>query len=534
MMASRKLRHALMFLGLALLAQTAGAQKLSTSARLFVREFRFEDNTAFPSEVLAKVTRSYTGREITSEELEDARRAVTLHYINHGYINSGAMIPDQTPENGVITIRIIEGVLSKTGLHGNKWLRDDYITSRLQLRSGPPLDLNKLKEGLQILRQNPNIKQINAELEPGTTPGQSILDLRVVDQQPFRVGLQIDNHRPPSVGAEEISLLAADLNLTGHSDPLDVTYGIADAGENNGWGFSGWHNIGGSYALPLNRYNTTLGVRASRQNTSIVEVPFDTLNLSSETVDLGVTLRQPVYQTANREVALSVAFDRRQNTTFVGQQSEVISPGATNGQTTAAVLGLSQEFIDRGQNHALALRSTFNFGLDVLDATNDGVAGDPDGKFFAWLGQAQYVQRLFNTQNQLILRVTGQWADGKLLALEQISVGGADTVRGYLENQLVRDRGLVSSAEFRVPVLFDKAGNGTVQLAPFFDYGGAWNVNDSQSPSTIYSIGMGVLITPNKHINAQLYWGYRLNRITIPNDNPQDLGLHFQVNFDAF
>ena len=31
-----------------------------------------------------------------------------------------------------------------------------------------------------------------------------------------------------------------------------------------------------------------------------------------------------------------------------------------------------------------------------------------DEKFFAWLGQAQYVQRIFNTQNQLILRVTGQ------------------------------------------------------------------------------------------------------------------------------
>lgn len=534
MRASRKLRHALMFLGLALLAQTAGAQKLSTSARLFVRRFRFEGNTAFPSESLAKITAPYTNREITSEELEDARRAVTVYYINHGYLNSGAVIPDQTPENGVITIRIVEGVLSKTELHGNKWLRDDYITSRLQGRSGPPLDLNKLKEGLQILRQNPNIKQLNAELETGTAPGESVLDLRVVDQQPFRVGLQIDNHRPPSVGAEEISLLAADLNLTGRSDPLDVTYGIANAGENDGWGFSGWDNIAGSYALPLNRYNTTLGVRASRQNTSIVENPFTPLNIDSETVDLGIVLRQPVYQTANREVALAVAFDQRQNNSTLFGQPFNISPGAVDGRMTVAVLGLSQEFIDRDQNHVLALRSTFNLGLDVLGATDDGVAGDPNGKFFAWLGQGQYVRRLFNTQNQLILRVTGQWTDDKLLALEQISVGGADTVRGYLENQLVRDRGVVSSAEFRVPVLSDKAGNGIIQLAPFFDFGGAWNVGGSQSPNTIYSLGLGVLITPNKHINAQLYWGYRLNHVSVPYNNAQDLGLDFQVNLVAF
>jgi len=534
MRASRTLRSALIFLGLVLLAQTAGAQKLSTSARLFVRGFRFEGNTAFPSEVLAKVTAPYTNREITSEELEDARRAVTVYYIDHGYLNSGAIIPDQTPENGVITIRIIEGVLSKIVLHGNKWLRDDYLTSRLQRWSTAPLDMNKLKEGLQILRQNPNVKQLNAELGPGTAPGESILDLRVVDQQPFRAGLQVDNYRPPSVGAEEISATAADLNLSGHSDPLEVTYGIANAGADNGWGFSGWDNIAGSYALPLNRYNTIISVRASRDNTSIVENQFTSLNIDSETDDLGVTLRQPVYQTANREVALAVAFDWRQNNSTLYGQPFDISPGADNGQMTVSVLGLSQEFIDRGQNHVLALRSTFNIGLDVLDATDNGVPGDPDGKFFAWLGQAQYIRRLFNTQSQLILRVAGQWTDDKLLALEQISVGGHDTVRGYLENQLVRDQGFASSTELRVPMLFDKAGNPIIQLASFFDLGGAWNVAGSPSPSTLYSIGAGILLTPNKHITGQLYWGYRLNHVYVPYNNAQDLGLSFQVNVAAF
>jgi hemolysin activation/secretion protein len=245
-------------------------------------------------------------------------------------------------------------------------------------------------------------------------------------------------------------------------------------------------------------------------------------------------LRQPVYQTANREFALAVALDWRQNNSTLFGQSFDISPGATNGRMTVAVLGLSQEFIDRGQNHVLALRSTFNFGLDVLDSTDNGVAGDPNGKFFAWLGQAQYVQRLFNTQNQLILRVAGQWTDDKLLALEQISVGGHDTVRGYLENQLVRDRGIASSAELRVPVLFDKAGNGIIQLATFFDVGGAWNVGGSESPSTLCSVGVGILLAPDKHLNAQLYWGYRLNHVYVPYNNAQDLGLTFRVNVAAF
>ena len=509
--------------------------KLNSVARLFVRSFRFEGNIAFSDEELEKVTAPYTNREITSGELEEARRAVTLHYVNRGYVNSGAILPDQTPTNGIILLRIIEGHISGIEVHGNRWLRDGFITSRLQRWDGPPLNINTLTEGLQLLRQNPNVRQINAELKPGATPGEGVLDARVVDEMPIRVGLQADNHRPPSVGAEEISLLLADLNLTGNGDALNLRYGIADS-RKDGFGFSGFDNVEASYALPLNRYDTTIGGHGSRLDTGIVEQPFVNLNIESKTVSYGIFLRQPFFQTANHEAAFSIGFDRRQNdTTLFGVPFDV-SPGAVNGRMIVSVLRLSQEWLGRSQNQVLALRSTFNIGLDVLDATDH--AFEPNGQFFSWLGQAQYVRRLFNTQNQLLFRITGQWTDEPLLALEQMSVGGVDTVRGYRENTLVRDRGVTSSVELRLPVLFDKGGAGIVDIAPFFDFGSAGNIKSSpepDKPSTIYSTGLGLLIAPNKHVNAQLYWGYRLRHIPMPSDrNAQDYGLHFQVNFNLF
>src|SRR5205823_499988 len=119
--------------------------------------------------------------------------------------------------------------------------------------------------------------------------------------------------------------------------------------------------------------------------------------------------------------------------------------------------------------------------------------------------------------------------------LEQMSVGGMDSVRGYRENQLVRGRGVVSSVEFRVPVLSDKAGNGIVQLAPFFDWGGAWNVGESTpSPRFIYSVGVGLLVNPNRHFDARLYWGYRFEHVRTEGNDIQDLGIHFKVSFAAF
>jgi len=508
--------------------------KLPVDNRLFVRGFLFEGNTAFSQAELAQVTEPFTCRGITSEELEDARRAVTLHYVNHGYLNSGAVIPDQDPTNGIITIRIVEGKLSGIELQGNKWLRDRYVRSHLERWGTAPSNMNELREGLQLLRQNPNVRQVNAELKPGVAPGESVLDLRIQDQQPFRVGLQIDNQRPPTVGAYEFWLLTSDVNLTGHSDPLNFKYGIANAGP-QGIEWSGANNLEGSYLLPLNRYDTALGIHGSRLNTSLVEEPFNDLDVTSLSTELGVSLRQPFFQTANGELALGIGFDHRQNKTWLLDEPFTISPGAVNGKMTVSALRLSQEFLERGQDHVLALRSTFSLGLDVLNATDNGVAGDPDATFFSWLGQGQYVRRLFKTQNQLVFRLSGQWTDQPLLALEQISVGGFETVRGYLENQLVRDRGIVSSLEFRLPVVFDKAGAGIMHICPFFDFGGGWNTDASPNPTTIYSTGAGFLFAPERRISAQLYWGYRLRHVDIPDDaGGQGLGINFRITVQAF
>lgn len=112
--------------------------KLSSMPRLYVREFRFQGNKVFSSQQLAKVTAAYVGRQITSQELEEARRAVTEYYVSHGYINSGAVLPDQDPRDGVVTMQIIEGVISATNITTeNKWLRDSYIRGRVERWAGP-------------------------------------------------------------------------------------------------------------------------------------------------------------------------------------------------------------------------------------------------------------------------------------------------------------------------------------------------------------------------------------------------------------
>ena len=102
----------------------------------------------------------------------------------------------------------------------------------------------------------------------------------------------------------------------------------------------------------------------------------------------------------------------------------------------------------------LAVYSRFSIGLDVLDGTNNRVAkDDPDSQFFTWLGQTQWARRLDPYGIQILSSLALQISNTSLFPLEQFAVGGRYSVRGYRENQLVRDNAFLFSIESRFPVL---------------------------------------------------------------------------------
>jgi hemolysin activation/secretion protein len=520
-------------------------EALARSGRLWsfhgvVREFRFVGNHIFSSASLGKVVDKYKNREINADDLEQARQDLTLFYINKGYVNSGAILPDQDGKNGIITLQLVEGRLTGINLKGNFWFRSWWLRNEIRRGAGRPLNFNKLKEALQLLRQNPTISQINAELKPGGIPGESILDVDIKDTQPFRFALEFDNKRPPSVGAEILQAHFTDLNVTGHNDVLDVVYGIAHSNGGNsfeGFDFSGLDDIAGSYVFPVTPWATTLALNASKSDTSVLQAPFTSLNIKSKLEEYSATIRQPLYHTLSNEIAVSLTVEKRRAETFLLGQPFSLSPGAVNGVTSDFALRFAQEFVNRSQVHVLALRSSFNLGLDAFSATDSGMK--PNWDFLYWLGQGQYVRRLWNTDNLLVLRLNAQFSNSPLFNIEQLVLGGSDTVRGYIENAILRDNGIFGSIEARVPIWYGKEHRPLLMVAPFFDIGSGWNVTTNNAPAsqldTLPSAGLGLIFDPDRHVHAQLYWGYAFNRGLVPSgNNLQDYGIHFFVSINAF
>jgi hemolysin activation/secretion protein len=264
----------------------------------------------------------------------------------------------------------------------------------------------------------------------------------------------------------------------------------------------------------------------------VIESPFDPLNIESKAEIYTLTLQQPVYRTVNQQVSLFLAGEYLHNkTTLLGEPFSFVQ-GAQNGVSNIAVIRATPEWIYRTPASVVAARSRFSFGIDALNATiNPGPAAS--ARFFSWLGQLQGVHRFDRLGGtQVIGRVDVQLTDKRLFPLEQIPLGGRFSVRGYRENTLVRDNGILSSVEVRVPLYRSLRGEDVVQLAPFVDYGSGWNNMVSTSyPRYLASAGAGLRwnILPQERARFEVYWGQQLNHYKTGTGNLQDHGVHLQL-----
>lgn len=534
---------------------------------VFVKRFKFKGNKQFFDWQLERVIAKYKGTRMSSEDLEAARVALTKKYVDAGFITSGAVLPDQDLNDGTVIFELVEGRLAEIDLHGNFWFRSWWLRNQIRRAAGRPTNVNTLKTGLQLLRQNPGIRQVNAELTPGVRPGESFLHVTVKDQHPFRAGFEINNFRPPSVGEGVGELYFQDLNLTGHNDPLSVRWGLAEWTKEGAIDYSGGKNLDLGYEVPVTPWDTTLALHYNKGNSSIIDETFASLGISSQSEQYGAMLHQPLYQTLQNTVAIGFGADRKHAETQLLGRPFTLSLGAIDGESDVFALRGVLEWVNRSQRYVLALRSTFSFGLYEFGSTHydpksfvgttSGVGGSrfdpevPDSKFFSWLGQAQYVWRVFDPGTQsteppkgvkrlfrestVVLRGNVQLADETLLPLEQFSLGGAQSVRGYRENQILRDSGGFVSAEMRIPVWLAADNSPVVSLAPFFDWGIGWNENkvDDQF-RTLYSAGVGVLVKATQHAQVSVYWGHPFENFKNPRTSLQDDGWHISVSINAF
>jgi len=484
-----------------------------------VEGFVFEGNRAVPTEVLQRLAAPYAQRKVSRADLEQLRQALSRYYVDRGYINSGALLPADFYRDRLVHFRIVEGHVEDIRQQGLGRLRESYLRQRL-LRSDEPLDVNLLQDRFQLLLTDPLFAKVNARLEPGAAPGSAILDVDVTRARPWDLTAYYNNYQPPSVGAEALGVSGVLRNLTGLGDALDAT---CQQGTDKGGRCSlGWQ-------VPI-VYRTDIHARYDYGDSSVLEEPVTSLDVKSLIVSYELGLSHAVVDTLRSRASLGLTYAHRENkTTLLGQPFSFV-PGESTGTSKVDAWRFEQDFVHRWESQAFAARSTLTFGSTNTDPN----AGPPDQvpakNYFFWLGQVQFNRRVLENGASLFFRGTLQWTRDRLVPLEQIAVGGVGSVRGYRENQLVRDQGYYLNLEFHYPLFGRDGSRHRLYVVPFFDYGEAWNIGEDRQ--RLSSVGLG-FNWQFERLFADFYYGRALIKPEVETSgNLQDEGIHFQVRYE--
>lgn len=483
----------------------------------FVRQIDVLGSTVLESEI-AEIAQPYENREVSLSDLIELRSAITQLYVENGYTTSGAFIPNnQDLSGGVVQVQVVEGKLEKVEITGLKRLRKSYVRDRITVATKAPLNQNRLEDALKLLQLEPLIESINAELTAGSSPGQNVLLVDVKQAPAFSSSVSFDNYRAPSIGTLQGSLEVAHGNVLGFGDRFRGEYNITEGLD--------LYDVG--YTVPFNARNGTLGIRYSNSDSEIISAAFRDLDIRSESETLSFSLRQPIIRKPETEVALGLSFDARRSQTFLLEDLPFsFSPGPDEGESKVRALRFSQDWIDRRTQRILAARSQFSFGLDIFDATVNETG--PSAAFFSWLGQFQWVQQL-SSRNLMITQFSAQLTPDSLLPLERFSIGGIDTVRGYAQNQLLADNGILASVEFLLPLTKKRD---RLQLNPFIEAGTVWNNSEANpTPSTLASVGLGVRWKIYQGLNARLDFGLPLINVDNQGNSLQEAGVYFSLQY---
>lgn len=487
-----------------------------------LKGINFEGNTVYSDEELQTLVNNFIGKTITTADLERIRLAITRYYTDSGYINSGALIPDQDLEEGILKLQIVEGRLTQINLQDDGRLVPNYIVKRISPKPEEPLNIGKMQDRLYLLQQNPRIKRINASLGPGAKRGQGVLDIQVTEEKPYRLSIEGNNHRPPSVGEEQGIIDFTHYNITGFGDTVNLHYTHTK-------GLDGGDIY---YIVPIRYDDTTLSLNYSINDSDIIDKAFTALDLENESYTAGIGVEHPWYRSLSDDYIVALRLEKRKSRTT--SNGEPYPFNEYQGLTELTAFRLQQTWLHRTALEVVSYRHTLSLGVDLFQPTKkDDIA---DGRFATWLHQFQWAKRFRPYDIRTILRVDWQIAFDSLLSMEKYAVGGANTVRGYDENLYVGDNGFVGSLETRYPFFKTESGKQEFLIMAFADYGHSWNYKETPNIDTdheIYSAGLGLRWNYFKRAQAQLYWAEPLVDAPTTSDSLQKDGIHFLIRVDV-
>ena len=199
-------------------------------------------------QALASITAPYVGKGRSYEDLVNAASDVTRYLQRDlGYYLGYAYIPEQVPQDGVITVGVLAGKLDRYVLNCSDDnplpVRCEVIQSYLdQLRVGEVLTVQAVERAVFLIGDLRGIT-LRAEVKEGSQPGTAILEFTPKADPQWSGKVDVDANGSRFIGRERVGALLSYDSPFGNGDGLTL---------------SGLGSVNGGMQFALLGYNTPL------------------------------------------------------------------------------------------------------------------------------------------------------------------------------------------------------------------------------------------------------------------------------------
>ena len=467
-----------------------------------------------PARAQQKLIQPYLQKCLGIGQINTLVKQVSDWYIGQGFITSRAFLTEQDLSSGTLSLTVMEGKLEAIKMENQ---RGAMLTMAFPGLTGKILNLRDIEQGMEQinrLRKTP----VQIEIQPGTQPGYSVVNLTSTPEFPLQASIGFDNSGQKSTGTGQLNGSVTGNNLLGLADQWFVSTARSSDWASDHDAKSVQAGVSLPYGYWLFDYNYSYS-----DYLSTIESQGYLWRSSGDSQSHRFTLSRVLFRNGEMKTAASVGLTHRLNRNYLNDAPLESSTRSLTSWTA-------------GINHSqklwggyATLNPAFSHGVPWFGGESDGGKSPdvPRAEFSKWTLSSSY----YRPVTQRITWLTsayGQWGDDRLYGSERLTIGGESSVRGFKEQYLSGDNGGYWRNELDAQ-LFTLPGLGQISSITALDGGYLQHSNhDSDAAGTLWGAAVGLAST-NAHFSSQFTVGWPLR---YPDSlSPDRVTVYYRIGF---
>lgn len=469
---------------------------------------KFEGNTFYSNDDLKFFYQDMLGKAVVLEDIRKIADSVEERYKKNGYFLTRVFLPPQQVDNGIFTLKVVEGYIGEILIEGGtEEVRNKVYSNFLPLLMKKPIDLPSVEKALLLLNDYPGI-QGSGLLRAGRELGASDLLIQL-ETLPVLKTLSINNQNSNAIGPVVSTFAIQFRSVLKYFDELTLqASSSAD--------FQKLKTVLWRYALPIG--SNGLVISASGLNSSVKPGgEFKDLNLENKILANNLKLKYPLIRTREGSLYLEsgvgiVNSDSLKDSVSYDSKKYTVKDLSLQAVEVQSPLGVTQ--FSAGISQAED-KSTIPTGVPVAKKSIASL------RHTASLSANLFVQ----------LEVQSQSSKQQQPVPERISFGGANIGRGFDPSSLVGDKGTGATLElgWNGRVTSPWGTDGLVQAFVFRDQAQATLIDGISDTKKLSSSGLGLRWQSPDGMKTSLYVAKPDKNQDFPNEIKPKLFLNVSV-----